>query len=222
MASFDPFGIKEDSTPAAGEPGGGEGRNLKPARTFLGTLLALSAAVALVCAAGLAARIHFLARTQQQPTQAIASPPKAPPKPAQAPQPKEAAPAAQPQAQAPKEKPAESPAKAPAPPPAPAAPAAPKPAPRAPAAAPPKEAAKPASTKKVEFAHSDPKAKQVFLLGPFLVRSKGRMAMTHFSGGEWRLTVTLIGGTTYQYRVETVNAAGRRRITKKQYIYVGP
>jgi hypothetical protein len=74
----------------------------------------------------------------------------------------------------------------------------------------------------VEFSHSDSAAKQVFLLGPFLVRTKGRMAMTQFSGGEWRLIVTLIGGATYPYRVETIDANEKRRLTKKMSIYVTP
>ena len=177
---------------------------MKTTRIFLGALLAASAALALVCAAGLVARVRFLAR--QPSVQARAPIPKGPkPAPAETPkpQPKETAPA---QPEAPKA--------APAP--------APKAAPKTPPPAPVKEAVKPSTTKKVEFSHSDRAAKQVILLGPFLVRSKGRMPMIRFSDGEWRLTVTLIGGTTYQYRVETTDARGKRRITKKQSIYVSP
>jgi len=197
MASFDPFGLKEDSAPEAEEPRPGEPHSLKTTRIFLMTLLAASAALALVCAAGLVARVRFLAR--QPSAQARAPIPKGP-KPAPA--------------ETPKEKPPEAPK-------APAAPA-PKTAPKTPAPAPVKETVKPSITKKVEFSHSDRAAKQVILLGPFLVRSKGRMPMIRFSDGEWRLTVTLIGGTTYQYRVETTDARGKRRITKKQSIYVSP
>ncbi|MBI5243896.1 MAG: hypothetical protein HY922_09490 [Elusimicrobia bacterium] len=258
MPLFDPFGLKKES---AQEPAPGGEPGLKTAKLFLGAMLALSAALTLVCAGGLAARVRRLV-LESKPAAALSGKGERRPSedgashgaaaaakqaPTQKAQPQPAAPGAA-ESQGPRgsavllSRAAESPAKPPepaakahAPPQAKAVPAAPAPAKEAPKApAPPQAKAAPAApaaapapakastTKKIEFSHSDPSAKEALLLGAFLVRSKGRAEMAKFSSGEWRLTLTLVTGTTYSYRIETVDGQGKRRVSPKQSVFVSP
>ncbi|MBI4423238.1 MAG: hypothetical protein HY554_05905, partial [Elusimicrobia bacterium] len=50
----------------------------------------------------------------------------------------------------------------------------------------------------VEFSHSDSSAREVFLKGPFLVRSGGKKAMARDATGVWRLSISLLPGD-YRY-----------------------
>jgi outer membrane biosynthesis protein TonB len=230
VPSFDPFGLKKETaleTPEASDaPPSSDPQNLKTARSFLGVLLALNAAFLLVCVGGLAARVSHLAkqpRPEARPAPAPASPaghkaetPPVPvqPKPAvEKPEPMKALPPAPKDAKAPAKAPPAAPPKEVKAPPAPL---------KTPPPAAPTAPVKPSATRKVEFSHSDPSAKEAHLLGAFLVRSKGRTPMTKYSTGEWRVTVTLVTGTTYSYRIETADAQGRRQTSKKQSVFVAP
>jgi len=235
VPSFDPFGLKKEtvleasddaSEPAPAAPAGPQ--NLKTAKKVLGGLLALTAAFLLVCVGGLAARVRRLA---QQPRLETAPPAPAPKTQAPAEQSKPAPPAPAEKKPEPPKTPPAAPAKDAKAPPPPAKtappPAKPQPTPaKAQPAPPPPQAAqapaKPSTTRKVEFTHADPSAKEAHLVGAFLVRSKGRTPMTRYSTGEWRITVTLVSGTTYSYRIETSDAQGKPRMTKKQAVFVAP
>lgn len=81
-----------------------------------------------------------------------------------------------------------------------------------PAAAPPPPsfAAKKAATRPVPFSYEEDGAKEVYLVGPFLVRSGGRKTMFKDSRGVWQTTVYLNIGQTYKYRFEVVGASGKK------------
>lgn len=235
MPDLDLFGLNED--PNADDPRGSAGPEEPepaqlPARGFpWRALAAADLLLIIVCAAFLAQRLH--ARRESLSARSVASAPAAS-APAQAPKPP--APAAP--KEAPKPPPAEKEPEAPKPEPSPAAPAgeergpigspsvhAPelpdrsasaRPAPgQAPAS--PRDAAEPAeparTTRPVTFTHSAPEAKEVYLVGPFLVRTDGRKAMTRDSRGAWRATVYLNIGYSYRYRFEVVDPQGRRSLT---------
>jgi cell division septation protein DedD len=208
VAAFDPFEIKdpmpkdEDSflpeEPQAPAPS-------RPRRKVLwGGLLLANVALILACGLGLLGRVRHLASQGRQPPTAQAPAHPLPPAPAPRPAAKE-----EPKPQ----------------PPSPAKPAAPSQEPAKPeaakaSAAPAAPAAKPVQAVPVLFKHSDPSAKEAYLVGAFLVRANGRKAMFKDSAGEWRLEIYLNPGATYPYRIETVNAQGKRQVSKKQKLFV--
>lgn len=98
------------------------------------------------------------------------------------------------------------PAKAPAPAKAEAAPAA-------------EAGKKKAATRPVPFSHEDSDAREVYLVGPFLVRSGGRKSLFKDSKGVWQTTVYLNIGQTYKYRFEVVGEKGKR-LTAPQKVEV--
>lgn len=85
----------------------------------------------------------------------------------------------------------------------------------APAALPPPSMAPKAkkeksATRPVPFSHEDDGAKEVYLVGPFLVRSGGRKTMFKDSRGVWQTTVYLNIGQAYKYRFEVVGESGKK------------
>jgi hypothetical protein len=206
--TFDPFGVKDEPSPEPQQqPGNARTPSARP-RPFLNLFLALNAAFLLLCAGGLAARMrHLLGSSAPAAAASSARNTDQPAKPAP------------PAKEAPAPKPAEPPAAVPAPMKN-AAPA------QVPAASPAKAEPKAApakgknSSKPVDFSYSDPAAKEVQLLGPFLVRSNGRKSMFKDSSGEWRLTLYLMSGETYRYRFESADDKGRKRLSKRQSIAV--
>lgn len=94
------------------------------------------------------------------------------------------------------------------------------------AEAPPKPAAaaKPAGKKRltrpVPFTHADASAKEVYLVGPFLVRSGGRKTLFKDEQGVWHTTIYLNVGQTYKYRFEVVSEGGRKKLTPAQKVEV--
>ncbi|MFH1726477.1 MAG: hypothetical protein ABII00_17845 [Elusimicrobiota bacterium] len=224
MPLFDLFGIKKDlkgggeeeSEPAeaSGPAGGGSGSKL-PKRAW-GLLLALDALLILLCVGVLAARAyHHLTAPSAPPLQARAP---APPKKAPAPAPE---PEAKPPAEPATKKPAPE-KKAPKEPKAPAAkkaPAKPKPADSGKAIA-EKKGKKKRVTRPVSFTYVDASAKEVSLLGMFLVRANGRKPMFKDSKGAWQTTVYLNIGVQYRYQFEVVDAKGQKKITAAQTVDV--
>lgn len=184
--------------------------------------LVLVASVALV--AGRAYR-HLI----EDETPVVAAPPKPAPKaPAKEPEkPAEtpAAPKEAPKAEAPKPQPKAEASKPKAPLPKPSlAAAAPKHAETKPmggsAELPPVKSDKPRVSRPVSFKHEDPTAKEVDLLGMFLVRTGGRKRMFKDSKGIWRSTVYLNTGNSYDYKFEIVDGNGRKKTTATQTVTV--
>lgn len=215
--AFDPFGVKNELPLGPGTADTVPLKHPRRSRTLWGALLAVNGLVLLLCAGGLYARIRHLAQpplvvAKPAPKPAAAAPEaKAPAKEEPKPEAKPAPPAAAPEAKKETPKAAKSPA----------AKDAPKPS--APAAEPANgAAARPAGgvSKPVDFSYADPSAKEVDLLGPFLVRTGGRKPMFKDSSGEWRLTVYLKSGSAYAYRFESTDAHGKRHVTKKQTVEV--
>lgn len=128
-------------------------------------------------------------------------------KPEAKPEPKKPEPKPEPKAEA-KKPPLGSPAVHAAPPPK----REPAPVGAKPAAAPPPPsfAPKKAATRPVPFSYEEEGAKEVYLVGPFLVRSGGRKTMFKDSRGVWQTTVYLNIGQTYKYRFEVVGAGGKK------------
>ncbi len=218
MPIFDLFGVQKESAV------GGDTQRLKdgPAlsKKTWGALLLLDGVFILLCAGGLAARV----------SRGLKAPPTGPvlSKPAAV---KDTS--AKAEVNAPQTK-TEDQVKKPEPAPKASAPAEAK----APAAKPPaaaemkasaaKAASAPAPAKAegvsrpVEFTHEDPSAKEVNLLGPFLVRTNGSKPMFKDAKGVWRLTIYLKSGETYKYRFEAVDAHGKRKLTEKRPMEVSP
>lgn len=220
----------------------------KPARIPWGVLLALDAVLIVVCAGALYVRIaSHRGRTVPPPEakEARAERPavkKEEPK-KETPQPKEPQkPATKPEpapAKAP-EPPPVKPAKGPIGSPSVNAPELPKrgtpspaalgtapaeKAPRAPAApdgtAAPTSTAKPgARSQPVEFSYPAPEAKEVSLMGAFLVRAGGRKGMYKDAQGVWRITVYLNTGSAYRYRFEVLDSRGKKSLTPRQSVTV--
>jgi outer membrane biosynthesis protein TonB len=218
--------LSEDASPAALQE---EPPKPSAGPKHYARMLGLNTLVLLISVGLVAARVyrHLTAAPAPVQTAQAPAPKKAPPKKAEKkPEPKKEAP-----------KPA---AKKPAPKPAPAKPAAApkKPLPKpslAASPAPKREAptpqagsaevkkikdAKKRTTAPVSFKHKDPGAKQVELLGMFLVRTQGRKKMFKDSKGVWRSTVYLKTGQTYDFKFEIVDAKGRKKTTSKQTVTV--
>jgi hypothetical protein len=219
--AFDPFGVKNEPPR---ETGTADTVPLRPAhggsRTLWGGLLAVIGLVLLLCAGGLYARIRHLSQPPLVVARTPAKPAAAAPEaktPAKEESPQETKPAA-PETKKEPAKTSKTPAAKEAAKPAPPAPKA-----AAPAAEPANGAsARPAGgvSKPVDFSYADAGAKEVYLLGPFLVRTNGRKPMFKDSSGEWRLTVYLKSGSPYAYRFEAIDAHGKRHLTKKQTVEV--
>ena len=214
MPLFDLFGVKKDlrpeedvltgSRPAAPVPG--PAPSGKGSRRGWGIALALNTLLVLGASGVLATRVidHLSA------TPAVTAPRPAP-KGEKAPGPAAPQAAAKPE-KAPEAKPADPPKK-PAPPPAPEAKAPEK---KAPAA---KPAGKPA-TRPVPFTYTGNGAKEVALVGPFLVRTGGRKQMFKNSKGAWQLTIYLNIGESYKYRFEVTDSQGRKKLTPAETVEV--
>lgn len=215
MAGFDLFGLKKGAAAEGAAPTAAP----LPAKAWKG-LAAADAVLLLACVGLLAVRVKGH----------LSAPPLPPPKP---PAVKKAAPKPpEPKAEAPKPEPtpeAKKPEPKPEPKPAPkeadkkaplgspaihAAPApkrAPAPVGASPASPPPPSfAAKKAATRPVPFTYEESGAKEVYLVGPFLVRSGGRKTMFKDSRGAWQTTVYLNIGQTYKYRFEVVGENGKK------------
>ena len=212
MPIFDLFGVQKESA------AGGDTQRLKDgaalSKMTWGALLILDGVFILLCAGGLAARVSR--GLKAPPTGPVVSKPavKAPEAKAEAkteeivkkpePAPKASAPAE---------------AKAPAAAKGPPSPERGNP-PLAQGAAAPAKAE--GVSKPVEFTHEDASAKEVNLLGPFLVRTNGSKPMFKDAKGVWRLTIYLKSGETYKYRFEVVDAHGKRKLTEKRPMEVSP
>ncbi|MFC1679559.1 hypothetical protein ACFL2T_05055, partial [Elusimicrobiota bacterium] len=83
-------------------------------------------------------------------------------------------------------------------------------------AAPAQPAEKKRATRPVPFKYVDENAKEVYLRGPFLVRSNGRKTMFKDSKGAWQTTVYLKIGKSYAYQFEVVDKQGRKKLTPRQ------
>ena len=84
----------------------------------------------------------------------------------------------------------------------------------------PIKSAKKRVTRPVSFKHRAVDAKQVDLLGMFLVRTQGRKRMFKDSKGVWRSTVYLKTGQTYDFKFEVIDAKGRKRTGSTQRVTV--
>ena len=217
MPTFDFLGLKKDLAP---EPEGAAAAQPKTRALSPKAWVALAAAdlvVALLCGAFLYMRVGAaLEAPVPAPRPVVAKPaPKAPEKPAEpakapeAPKKPETAKAETPKAEPVKAAP--EPSKVPLgspsvhatpPPPRQAAPKA--------AAAAPSAPAKKAQTRPVPFSLNESDAKEVALVGPFLVRSGGRKMMFKDSKGVWTTTVYLVVGQTYKYRFEVSGPKGKK------------
>lgn len=93
-------------------------------------------------------------------------------------------------------------------------------APLKPSLAPSKHEGKKRLTRPVPFTHEDSKAKEVYLVGPFLVRTGGRKTLFKDSKGVWQTTIYLNIGQTYKYRFEVVSESGTKRLTPAQKVEV--
>ena len=212
MPIFDLFGLQKDSASSGGDTQPLKNSPGLPKKAW-GTLLLLDGIFILLCAGGLAARVSR--GLKAPPTGPVVSKPavKAPEAKAEAkteevvkkpePAPKVPAPA---EAKAPATKP----------------PATPEPKASAAKAAPGPQAKPEGVSKPVEFTHEDASAKEVNLLGPFLVRTNGSKPMFKDSKGVWHLTIYLKSGETYKYRFEVVDAHGKRKLTEKRPMEVSP
>lgn len=240
MAGFDLFGLKKGASPeepsSAPAP---ETPKALPAKAWKG-LAAADAALFLTCLCLLAVRVrgHLNAPPlpPARPIPAKKAEPKPEPKPEPAPEAKKPEPKPEAKPEPKKAEPKKPEAKAePKPEPkatakngdkkvplgSPAVHAAPAPrrdpAPvgAAPAALPapsmaPKARKEKAATRPVPFSYEDDGAKEVYLVGPFLVRSGGRKTMFKDSRGVWQTTVYLNIGQTYKYRFEVVGENGKK------------
>lgn len=235
MAGFDLFGLKKGAA-TEGDAQTAAPRAPLPAKAWKG-LAAADALVLVACLGLLAVRVkgHLSAPPLPPPKPPAAK--KAEPKPepkAETPKPEPAPeakkPEPKPEAKKPEPKPeAKKPEPKPEPKPAPkeadkkaplgspaihAAPPpkrAPAPVGATPAAPPPPSfAEKKAATRPVPFSYEEDGAKEVYLVGPFLVRSGGRKTMFKDSRGAWRTTVYLNIGQTYKYRFEVVGENGKK------------
>lgn len=210
MPGFDLFGLKK----GASQDGPASGGASLPPKAWKG-LAAADAVVLLACLTLLAVRVRGH----------LSAPPLPPPKPAPArkAEPPKPAPAA-PEAKKPEPKPEPKKPEVKAPvkeaekkPPlgSPTVHAAPTPK-RDPApvgATPPPTpsfAPKKAATRPVPFSYEEGGAKEVYLVGPFLVRSGGRKTMFKDSRGVWQTTVYLNIGQNYKYRFEVVGEGGKK------------
>ena len=230
MAGFDLFGLKkgpgtEGAAPAVARPH-------LPAKAWKG-LAAADAVLLVVCLGLLSVRVKSHLRAPPLPPPKPPAAKKAEPKPepkAEAPKPEPAAEAKKPEPKpeakrpdpkpeakkaepkpAPKEADKKAPLGSPAIHAAPAPKRAPAPVGTAPAAPPPPSfAAKKAATRPVPFTYEESGAKEVYLVGPFLVRSGGRKTMFKDSRGAWQTTVYLNIGQTYKYRFEVVGESGKK------------
>lgn len=226
MAGFDLFGLKKGPAPEGAPPT--TARAPLPAKAWKG-LAAADAVLLVACLGLLAVRVkgHLSAPPPPPPKPPAAK--KAEPKPepkVEAPKPAEPAPEAKkpepkPEPKKPEPKPEPKPTakeadkKAPLGSPAihaaPAPKRAPAPVGTSPAAPPPPSfAEKKAATRPVPFSYEEDGAKEVYLVGPFLVRSGGRKTMFKDSRGAWRTTVYLNIGQTYKYRFEVVGENGKK------------
>ncbi|MEE8425587.1 MAG: hypothetical protein V3S11_07140 [Elusimicrobiota bacterium] len=238
MALFDLFGIaktggsgpeKKRRVPPPVEIGAP--RSPKPRRRMWAALIAVDSALILACVGMLGARVftHWTA-SQAAPQRAVKAAPPAPVKkaPPSAPAKKAAAPAKKapepPKAAAVPKGPLGSPAvhapdlpKRSAAPAAPGTPSKAKPEPKPESAAAPKKVR---STKPISFDYVNPDAKEVHLIGMFLVRTGGKKPMFKDSQGAWQTTVYLRIGQTYRYRFEVTAAQGGKKLTSVKTIDV--
>lgn len=217
MAGFDLFGLKKDASQDSPASGGG----LLPPKAWKG-LAAADALVLVACLTLLAVRVRgHLSAPPLPPAKPApgrkAEPPKPEPAEAKKPEPKPEA-----KVEAKKPEPKKPEAKVPSKeaekkPPlgSPAVHAAPTPK-RDPApvgATPPPTpsfAPKKNGTRPVPFSYEEGGAKEVYLVGPFLVRSGGRKTMFKDSRGVWQTTVYLNIGQNYKYRFEVVGEGGKK------------
>ena len=181
-------------------------------------LLALNSLILVASVSVLASRAYRHLTENEAPIEAKATPPKSAPKApikedpkteAPKPEPAKADPPAQPKGPLPKPSlAATSPQRA-------------EPAPRSGSAAVPTvQSEKPRVSLPVSFKHQAADAKEVDLLGMFLVRSGGRKRMFKDSKGFWRSTVYLNTGQSYDYKFEIVEANGRKTTTATQTVTV--
>jgi len=208
MALFDLFGVKKDlkdgadapeessSSPNAGKAG--------TSKRALGVFVLADIAVIALCAVFLSARVHKHLTAAESPAPAPRAAKKPPPKESAAKKPAASEPAPAKPAAEPESKPK------------------PKPAPKAKA-----EPEKPAvsekkkrKTRPVPFTYVDPSAREVALLGAFLVRQNGRKSMFKDSKGTWQTTVYLNTGVNYRYKFEVVDKNGRKSITPTESVDV--
>lgn len=221
MAGFDLFGLKKGA--ATEDPAPQAGRAPLTAKAWKG-LAAADAAVLVACLGLLAVRVKGHLSAPPPPNKPAAAkkaePKPAAPKPvapkAEAPKPEPKPEAKKPEPKpelkaAPKEAERKAPLGSPAIHAAPAPKRAPAPVGATPAAPPPPSfAEKKAATRPVPFTYEEDGAKEVYLVGPFLVRSGGRKSMFKDSRGSWRTTVYLNIGQTYKYRFEVVGESGKK------------
>ncbi|MFH2204448.1 MAG: hypothetical protein ABIJ96_15130 [Elusimicrobiota bacterium] len=76
------------------------------------------------------------------------------------------------------------------------------------------------TTRPITFKHSDTEAKEVSLIGMFLVSSGGSKRMFKDSKGIWQITLYLNIGNKYRYQYETVDKQGTKALTPVQTIDV--
>lgn len=218
MSGIDIFGLKEGEKPSVSEPAPGPER-ARPRGIWL-----LLDAVFILCCAGLIASRVLFHMGNTVPQEPISRP--APrPEPAQAEEAK--APAPEPKKEEPKPEPPPpaliAPAKGPIGSPSVNAPSLPQRTAAAvqPGAAPsPRASSNASSVRPIEFTYVVPDAREVYLLGPFLVRSGGRKAMAKVASATWQTTVYLNAGAEYHYRFETVTESGRRSTTSRRTVEV--
>ncbi len=98
--------------------------------------------------------------------------------------------------------------------------ASPAPAPAGTTPAKPKASGKKRLTRPVPFTHDDSAAKEVYLVGPFLVRTGGRKTLFKDSKGVWQTTIYLNIGQAYKYRFEVVSESGSKKLTPAQTVEV--
>lgn len=224
MTAFDFLGLKKDLAPAPERPAPGlpesapKGSGLSP-KAWVG-LAAADLLLAAACGTVLFMRLGAHPEPQAKavaakPAPKAAEKPVEPAKPAEPPKPAEPAPKPEPAKAAPAKAPEPAktakaePSKVPLG--SPSVHAAPPPQRQAtPKGAGPEAAAKKSQTRPVPFSHTDADAKEVNLMGPFLVRSGGRKMMFKDSKGVWTTTVYLNVGQTYKYRFEVAGPKGKR------------
>jgi hypothetical protein len=76
------------------------------------------------------------------------------------------------------------------------------------------------TTKAVSFDYVNPDAKEVSLIGMFLVRGGGSKKMFRNSKGAWQTSVYLKTGTTYRYQFEVRGKDGRKFMTPRKTVDV--
>lgn len=226
MAGFDLFGLKKGAGTEGAAPTAA--RAPLPAKAWKG-LAAADAVLLVACLGLLAVRVkgHLSApplpppkppavkKAEPKPAPKAETPKPEPAPEAKKPEPKPEPKKPEPKPEAKKPEPKEADKKAPLGSPAIHAAPAPK---RAPVPVgtsptpppPPSFAAKKAATRPVPFTYEESGAKEVYLVGPFLVRSGGRKTMFKDSRGAWQTTVYLNIGQTYKYRFEVVGENGKK------------